>query len=313
MVDSSKQASFDLTVVVVILGRSGYLAACLEGLRGQRDVTQPEVIVPHDERLENVSQLRKQFPECEFLPHSGRRTYAQLRAAGVRRARGRIVALTEDHCIPEPDWCSNILRLHHGPYAAVGGAVDKQGKDSLLNWAIYLMDFSRYLNPVREGHSSYLTDVNVAYKREALAAIENEWQEEFHETTVNWTLQGRGETLWLSPRVVVQQRRALDLGDAIRERYRFGRLFASTRVAAAGMGTRLFYAAFSPALPLIFTARVASNVLRKRRAVRPFFLALPVLVFATVVWAWGETVGYLTARASPDLHPVADWGGASGE
>jgi glycosyltransferase involved in cell wall biosynthesis len=293
-----------LSVVVVILGNRSYLLGCLEGLRRQAGVPRFEIIVPHDATLEDVPELESRFPGVTFLAHDGRRTYAELRASGFRHANGDIVALTEDHCTPEEDWCANILRLHQGPYAAVGGSVDKSGDDTVLNWAIYLNDFGRYMNPVPEGPAAYLTDCNVSYKRSHLEGLKGLWAEEFHETTVNWALLERGNTLWLSPTVVVRQQRSLQLGPALRERYEFGRLFASTRVASVGAARRLLYAAASPILPVILLGRVAKNVFGKRRAIGRFVQAVPMLVLLALMWTWGEFLGYLTGRAATELRPA---------
>ncbi len=294
-----------LSVVVVILAGRQYLLRCLEALERQQGVDRPEIVVPHDATLDDVAALRRRFADVRFLPHEGRKTFAELRAAGVRAARGEIVAVTEDHCSAEPTWARSILELHEGPWAAVGGPVDKRGPDTMLNWAIYLSDFGRYMNPVVEGSAGYLTDCNVAYKRASLEATAELWQREFHETTVNWALQDQGKQLLLSRRVAVRQQRTLRLGYALGERYRFGRLFASTRVAGASLGRRVFYATASGALPAILLLRVYRNVFGKRRFDTPFLRIIPQLVLLNLVWAWGEVVGYLTARAAPTLRPPA--------
>ncbi len=294
-----------LSVIVVILAGREYLVRCLESLERQEGVRAPEIIVPHDATLQDVPELRRRFPQVDFLEHEGRRTFAELRAAGFHAARGNVVALTEDHCSPEPTWCAAILDLHQGPWAAVGGPVDKRGPDTSLDWAIYLSDFGRYMDPVAEGPAGYLTDCNVAYKRSALEATAQLWTAEFHETTVNWALQDQGKQLLLSRRVAVRQQRSLDLGYALGERYRFGRLFASTRVAGASMARRLFYSAASAILPAILLLRVYRNVAGKRRWDTPFLRIVPVLVLLNCVWAWGEVMGYLTGRAVPALRPQA--------
>jgi len=281
-----------LSVVVVMLGGRSYLPRCLEALQRQVGVARPEIIVPCDESVADLAQLRHRYPEVQLLPVEGRRTYAELRAIGFHRARGPIIALTEDHCSPDPDWCQQILKLHEAPHAAVGGAVDK-GPDGILNWAIYLCDFSRYMNPVAEGSSAYLTDCNVSYKRRALEPLAPLWAREFHETTINWTLASQGQSLWLSARVIVNQQRSLRLSAALAERYRFGRLFARTRVAATPWVRRLLYAVGALVLPLVLTARVARHVLVKRRARDRFLVALPAIVLLNTVWALGELVGYV--------------------
>jgi len=289
--DTASEA-LGLSVVVVMLGGRGYLPRCLDALQQQVGVARPEIIVPCDGSVGDLAPLRRRYPEVEFLLVEGRRTYAELRAIGFHRARGTIIALTEDHCSPDPDWCQQILKLHEAPHAAVGGAVDK-GPDGIVNWAIYLCDFSRYMNPVVEGPSAYLTDCNVSYKRGALEPLAALWVTEFHETTINWTLAGQGQSLWLSPRVIVRQRLGLTLGAALSERYRFGRLFARTRVAATPWIRRPLYAVGALVLPLVLIFRVARNVVAKHRARGRFVLALPAIMLLNTVWALGELVGYL--------------------
>jgi hypothetical protein len=281
-----------LSVVVVMLGGRDYLPRCLDALQRQIGVARPEIVVPCDESVGDLAPLCRRYPDVRFVPVEGRRTYAELRAIGFHQARGAIIALTEDHCSPDPDWCQQILKLHEAAHAAVGGAVDK-GPDGILNWAVYLCDFSRYMNPVTEGQSAYLTDCNVSYKRRALEPLGPLWATEFHETTINWTLAGQGQSLWLSPRVIVRQQRSLTLGYALGERYRFGRLFARTRVAATPWPRRPMYAAGALVLPLVLVARVARNVLVKRRALDRCLLALPAIVLLNTVWGFGELVGYV--------------------
>ena len=304
--DLSNKATADapsLSVVVVILAGREYLVRCLEALEKQQDVAAFEIIVPHDETLEAARLLEHRFQGVRFLAHAGRKTFAELRAAGFAVARGDIVALTEDHCSPDKKWCATILELHRGPWAAVGGSVDKRGPDTTLNWAIYLSDFGRYMNPVVEGPAGYLTDCNVSYKRASLHATVELWRKEFHETTVNWALQDQGKQLLLSRRVIVRQQRKLTWSYALGERYRFGRLFASTRVAGASMVKRLVYSGASAILPAILLLRVFRNVAGKRRWDVPFLRTLPALVGLNFVWAWGEVAGYMTGRAAPVLRP----------
>ncbi|NIV10089.1 MAG: glycosyltransferase [Aliifodinibius sp.] len=293
----------ELSVVVVTLGGREYIPRCLSALQKQEHAVRQEIIVPCDDRIFDVEALRQQFPDVNFVSVKGRLTYAELRAIGFQKAQGKIIALTEDHCLPRPEWCANILKHHAETIAAVGGSVVKNGKDTRLNWAIYLSDFGRYMPPVKEGPSMYLTDCNVSYKREALTPIFDLWKKEFHETTVNWTLQKQGKILLLAPDVVVDQQRSLTYQVAFRERYAFGRLFASTRVAATSSIKRLFYTCFSVFLPGLILARVAKNVFLKRRAIGTFFTSIPAILFLGIAWAWGEFIGYLSGRPATTLKP----------
>src|SRR5262245_28895000 len=278
MISKTKPAEPSLSVVVVIVGGPVSLARCLRRLQAQSRVQGTEIIVPCDERITELSALQKKFPTVSFLSIGGYRTYAELRAIGVGKACGAVVALTEDHCTPAPDWCEKIVQAHGAPFAAVGGAVEKTGSDTAVNWALYLADYGRYMNPKAKGSSSELTDCNVSYKRAALLSIPGVWQPEFHETAVHAALRSRGESLWFFPDIVVRQRRSLDLGPALRDRYCFGRLFGSGRASAVSPFGRLWYAALCLLLPLLLSARVAQHVFRRQRHVGAFFKSIPALL-----------------------------------
>lgn len=286
----------DLSVVVVVLGGGTDLVRCLEALRRQQPALRTEVIVPHDDGLRDRDLLRARFPEVNFLAVPGEHSYAELRAAGVRASRGRVVAITEDQCIPPEGWCANILEAHIRPHAAIGGPVDKHGPDSALAWAIYLRELGTYMPPVQEGPSECLTDCNVSYKRAALDASAHVWAEAFHEPQVHKALREHGETLWLSPALLTYQQRSLEFVPALKERYEFGRLFGGLRAATVPAGKRLLLALGSPILPVLLVVRIVLAVFGKRRHVGACLNALPYLVLFAAAWSWGELVGYLAGR-----------------
>jgi hypothetical protein len=303
-----------LSVCVIQFTSEAHLVRCLDALTSQSAVT--EVLVPHDDMLGGVPALRSRFPRCRFVPMKGRQTPAALRTAATHAASGEIIAFLEDHCVPAPDWADRLLEAHGAPHAAVGGAVDKgfppgRDRDTALNWAVYFTDYSRYMNPQRGGPSHSLTDCNVSYKRADLEAVGEAWNLEFHENIVNAALAARGGTLWLAPDVVVHEQRALTLAGALRDRYAFGRLFASTRVHDAPLSSRLTFIAGAVVMPPILVARVARNLFARRRHRAQLLRALPALLLVTSTWMMGEFVGYVTGAPAARLRPAAAAGDPS--
>ena len=291
--------------MIVALVGGDYLERCLKALSVQKEKEMLEVIVPCDDRVESAALLQQKFPDIRFLKLNGRRTYAEFRSAGFLNATAPIVALTEDQCIPEPDWCVRIVRAHETSHAAIGGAVDKfaDPAEPLLNWSVYFCDYSRYANPVSEGVVHHLTDCNVTYKREALMSVADIWQQEFHETVVHAALQRQGKELWLSSQIIVKQQRSMKLAQALRERFSFGRLFGSTRVAHESLQRRIVFAVLDIALPVLLTFRIAKNVVKKKRYRSEFIRCLPLICVLNLFWSFGEFVGYITASADPSLTP----------
>jgi hypothetical protein len=292
-----------LSVVVVPLVGPDTLRRCLSALHRQVGAPAVEILVPFDARHPTLPVLQAHFPQVQFLPLAGQRTYAELRAAGVRRAAGHIIALTEDHCLPRPDWCAQLVSGHEADAAAVGGAVEKLHPDTALNWALYLADYVRYMNPAPAGPTHHLTDCNVSYKKTALAAIAPVWRTEFHEPEVHAALQAQGGALYLLPQVVVEQQRPVNPAQALRDRVIFGRLFGGGRAAGLPPARRGLMAGAALVLPLLLTARSAGHVVRKKRHRLALLRALPWLIALNTLWAWGELLGYVTGRAGPALTP----------
>jgi glycosyltransferase involved in cell wall biosynthesis len=301
-----------LSAVVIVFGGGERLERCLDALAHQTGSGDIDVIVPHDSTLANAAKLRERFPRVRFIAFEGRRPPAELRARGVERANGRVVALLEDHCIPEPEWRLRVLAAHERSVAGVGGSVEKgmppnSRTDSALNWALYIADYGRYMSPLPEGPTHTVSDCNASYKRSELQAVRDAWTVQFHENVVNDALRARGGSLMLDSSIVVREQRSLTWGAALRDRYAFGRLFGATRVTGAALGRRLGLAAAAIALPPLLVVRAAKNLLVRHRHVEQLARALPALLVLSSAWAFGEMLGYLTVVPEASLR-AADAG-----
>jgi hypothetical protein len=295
-----------LSVVVKPVGGPVFVRRCLNGLAPQVEGRPAEIIVPYDITRSELGNLQAEFPRVRFLAVGPVRTaarpgteaamhdiYDRLLAVGLGAAQGEILALLEDTVVPDSEWCSQVLEAHHLPYGVIGGAVEHVG-ESALNWAVYFLDFGRFQPPLREGPVAYLTDINVSYKRDALATVRPLWEQSYHEVTVNWRLMRSGVILWQRPQIVVRQDRGpLHLAHTLRERLEWGKLFAQLRSQEVSPAKRALYAFGSPAIPLVMMGRTAYKALSTRRNRGRFLWSLPYLVVVTVAWCCGEFLGYV--------------------
>jgi hypothetical protein len=300
----------EMSVVLTVVDGGPTLTRCLEALTTQAGAPALEVIVPWDESVPEVGPLAARFPGVRFptlgrvetrhptsTPGGQHELYDRRRAAGLAQASAPLVAILEDRGIPRPDWAERMLALHRSRrVAAVGGAVEN-GQTTLSSWAAYFCDFTRYQPPFVAGPRPYITDVNICYRREALEATRDLWQDRYHETVVHWALLNAGEVLWLSPEPIVdQQRTGLRPSAMFRERRDWGRLFAYTRVRELSPAKRLALILGTPVLPLVLFARHAVARLGKRRQWAEFVAASPLVLMLLAAWSWGELSGYLTRR-----------------
>lgn len=297
----------ELSVVIAVVSDAKHLEGCLKALFNQTGSLPMEIIVPYVAGESGMQALKPRFPDVLFLPveraqlmlskdRSSREHHDELRALGLRRASGRILALLEDHGRVDKDWSHHMIEAHRSSCAGVGGAIENEVNQP-LNWAIYFCDFGRYQRPFPAGPSPFISDANSSYKRKALQGIQEIWGKSFNETSVNSALLGDGETLWLSPEpVVYQHRENLSLSRALQERYVWGRSFAGTRAQHIGAGKRLVYLILSPALALLLVVRKIRAILIKKRNGGAFLKAFPLIVLLLTFWSFGEFVGYLTGR-----------------
>jgi len=269
-----------LSVVVVIFAGGRSIKRVLEALERQEGVDGPiEIVVAMAPGLVNEQTVHSGAPAARLVRGPAGAHPAELRALGVRLATAPIVACTEDHCIPARDWCARILAAHKATPLVVGGAIHKLQPDRPIAWAAYLLDYARFMPPLRAGPAPYLSDCNVSYKREALEPIVADWRDAFHETRVHDAIRARAGdgAIVLDPTIVVMQSRRPALGAFLAERFAHGRLYAQLRAAGYDSRQRWMYALGTLGLAPILTGRVVRRAWRHRDMRRGALRALPRL------------------------------------
>ena len=116
-----------MSVLIPTHGRPGSLVRCLEALATQ---TLPrhefEVVVCDDGSPVPVEPVVAQFAErlSVRVERHARSGPASARNSGARLARGRILAFTDDDCVPSPTWLELLLqRMHRHPGHMIGGLI----------------------------------------------------------------------------------------------------------------------------------------------------------------------------------------------
>lgn len=98
----------------------------------------------------------------------------RCRAEAIAAARGAIVAVTEDHCVPSAGYCREVLAAHaRAPEAAViGGSVDNGAREAVLDEASFFISNTAFVRPVAAAVAERCVfgQANVSFKRASLAA-----------------------------------------------------------------------------------------------------------------------------------------------
>ncbi len=296
-----------LTVVICGIAGADHIARCLDAVLAQRDAGPFDVMVVADPHLPGVDELQPRFPTARIIRNEGQSTPIEIASRGLREAKGDILAFTEDHCTPDPEWLRRLLAAHQDGRAAVGGAVETPHEGDPVTWAFYLVDYYRYMQPFAEGPVPTLTVCNVSYRRDQLEAVRPMWVKTYHETAVNAALAEKFGALWIVPEAIVRTRRRVRLGAAVYERYAFGRMFACNRNAySQSLLRRGVYALLAPLLPPVIMWRMGRRAFRQAPARRMYLRSALPLLAMVLAWTWGEWLGYLTNRLPKDVNAAPE-------
>lgn len=293
-----------MTVAVVAICGGDHLERCLQSLSHQSQTPGFEVVVAVPPRLMPDARVVSRHPGVRFVSHAADRTPVDLAALALRESRGQLVLLTEDHCEAAVNWVVVLSAAVVANARTCGGSLAPRSGLSPFDWAFFFVDFHPYLPTRPTGDAHSLSVCNVAYDRDALESLSQNWTEEFHETRIHDELRGRaGDFLFLSDARLTTGRH-VGWTNGHSERYRFGRLFAAGRWPSS-TARRMLYGAASPLLPALLMLRMSRAAFRDRQSAARFLRALPHVFTLVGAWCAGEMMGYLTGRppSSTDAAP----------
>jgi hypothetical protein len=278
-----------LSVVIASVNGFPYVGHCLDSLVERAPGA--EVIVADSTDEKTRRRLQEGWPAVKLLSFDEQQTIPELRAAGIFAAGAPLVAVIEDHCRVTPAWAEAALAAHEQGHAVVGGPIRNVVTERARDWAAFFCEYSAFMEPLTEGETDALTGMNVAYDREAIAAIEDLLHKGRWEGWLHARLQERGIGLHCAAGMVLEHDKDFGLGEFLSQRWHYSRSYAGMRNESLGR-RRWLYALGAPLLPPVLYWRMARNVFSRRRRRREFLIATPLILLYLVVWAAGEAAGY---------------------
>ena len=283
----------ELSVVIASVNGYPVVGECLRSLERQTARDRAEIILV--DRLGNgtAERIEAEFRGVLVLRASPDRTIPQLRAQGLRAARGEIVAVTEDHVYAPVGWIEAMLDAHARYPAAggIGGPVSNRCTAKAVDWASFLCEYNEFLPPMAAAANAPIPGMNSSYKRRAIDACGDLFYLGLWETFLHPGLVKAGQELRLEPAVALEHNKSFGWGEFLSQRYYLARSYAGMRVANGGPLRRLAFTLASPALLPLLLLRITRRSVRKGYG-RQLLRAAPGLVVFLLAWTAGEAVGY---------------------
>ncbi|MEY2438988.1 MAG: hypothetical protein QOI34_373, partial [Verrucomicrobiota bacterium] len=125
------------------------------------------IVCPAEESLGLVREEVTSFHSVRVLGTGPITNTSKARVAGIHLARAPVVALAEDHAYPEPGWAEALIEAHKQPWAGVG-ATFINANPGIVSWVALVVDYGRWIDPVKSGVVDDIAGHNSSWKRSLL-------------------------------------------------------------------------------------------------------------------------------------------------
>ena len=281
------------SIIIASVNGLPFIAECLASLENQRGEIEAEIVVVDCTDEKTRMHIASNFPSVRLIELEGRPGIPEMRAIGMRAASGDYLVITEDHCIAPRNWLEEISRAHNAGYAVVGGGVENGSCSRLVDWAVFLCEYSSFMPPVEAGEVESVAGNNVSYSREAISRVDENVRTDFWEYFLQAELKQQGVKFLSVPAVEIVHKKEFGFFYFLSQRFHYSRSFAAMRRKRSTISRQLMYLAYIPVSVVHLTWRIITNVRRKGKYQRELLLSFPFLAMFMCSYAFGELVGQL--------------------
>lgn len=278
------------SVVIPVYQSQSTIERCIGGLRKQ-SFEDFEVIFVDSSPDDRSARIIDKYPGMKLDRVLRRLWMHAARNRGAKQARGEVLVFTDPDCVAESGWLATLEESFRHGNQVVGGSVGCY-PGGHLEMAAHLIKYSMWLPTAESGYVDDIPSANLAIERSLFETLGGFSERYFSgDTLLSYRLRERGIRLFLNSRAVVHHIHEATLSSLIKERFIRGKDFFAMRTGLKEWNTLksfLLLAALWFFLLRQFFSRM--NVCRKRRYLKEFLLASPVILSCDVAWMVGQGV-----------------------
>ena len=285
-----------LSVIIASYNSSKTVEKYLESLKNQRTDKKFEIIVIDSSTDDTAILVEKRFPAVRLHRFSERKFCGDARNWGVSVATGEIIAFIDADCVASNDWVDKILTAHQSSHLVIGGAIANGNPDSIVGWAAYFCEFSRWIPNTPSAWMADIAGANMSYKRKVFSDLGKFIERTYSsDTDFHWKLEKFGHHPQFVTSIQVFHHNIDTFLKFILHEFDHGKSFAQVRVSGKKFSKlrRLIYATFFFLIPLKLLLEIGFRNFKNRIYGIYFVKSLPLLIPGLISWSLGECVGYM--------------------
>ena len=289
---TSVSETCELSVIVGSLDAAGSLGECLTALVESCAGIDAEILVV-DASDDDSADVARSFPGVRITSLPAGTLVPALWGAGLREARGRVVAFTIAQCLVDGGWARSLLDGIAAGAVGVGGRLDVRRDTGATGRATFYLRYSAWL-ATRDGPAHEISGDNAAYDHQALRSVRESAAAPFWEVEAHARFRALGRELVVHPGATAWFSDETPLATMAARRFAHGRHSGAFRVRS-GIRTRWQMVLGAPLVPLVLLVRVGRRVALAPRHALGFVSSLGAFLVLATAWAAGEAIGGFTA------------------
>ena len=289
---TSVSESCELSVIVGSVDAAGSLGECLSALAETCAGIDAEILVV-DASDDDSADVARSFPGVRVICLPAGTLVPALWGAGLREARGRVVAFTIAQCLVDAAWARALLDGIAAGAVGVGGRLGVRRGTGATGRATFYLRYSAWL-ATPDGPAHEIAGDNAAYEHQALRSVRESAGAPFWEIEAHARFRALGRALVVHPGATAWFSDETPLGTMAARRFAHGRHSGAFRVRS-GIRTRWQMVLGAPLVPLVLLVRVGRRVARAPGHALGFVSSLGAFLVLATAWAAGEAIGGFTA------------------
>ncbi|MCZ6820856.1 MAG: glycosyltransferase [Calditrichaeota bacterium] len=297
-VESGKQDSIFLSIVIPAYNSKAWLPQCLDSIKEQVNRPEVEVIIVDSSEEDVTPFINERYPFVRTFHLPERAFPGTARTFGISKAKGEVIAFIDTDCEANDAWIANIINSQRNGRNVVGGPVANGTPDSLIGTSEYLLEFSEMAPAMPEGDVRFIPTCNISFKKSVFDQIGK----------IEDTIKGSdalfcrrihllGEPIYFNHGIVVRHHNRRSFRKVLQNQYDIGVGAAQVRVKEDQVGSILVKLPFLiPLIPFARTLLICRRFLKHDFGLFLQFVALYPLIFVGLVaYTAGFWKGYRTA------------------
>lgn len=286
----------ELSVVVVVGPLRKRAAGCLASLLSQDAVGRMEVLLV-DLRSDLPPVAGAEHPAVVTLALPPDTSFAEARVAAIRAARGRAVALVEEHSRALPGWAEAVLAAHADGWAAVASEMHVANPGIGKADVNGVMNYGLFAPPLARGEGTMAPPFHTSFAREALLGLGEALETAAFSDICLWDeVRRRGGRLWQEPAARLAHLNETTLRAPLVADFHFHRFWVGYRKSREGWSLvrKLAVLLLAPVYPAYYLRLYARRLRERDPALARLLWRHPVHVYLRQLGpAVGQAVGLL--------------------